>query len=151
MNIHQLKVRALTLMTVTVIAVALVGGCKGKDPVVGKWADDKGTTVEFKADKTFSQGSGDKAVLGKWDMTDKKVAINVETIGGKPADQVIQGIIDMISKMNPKGASPADIAKAKSMMKNISLTLSDDSKTLTMAPAEGSKGPGLTLKKQDDK
>lgn len=149
---RQQKVRTLSIFTAAVFAVALLSGCKNPDAgIIGKWNDTKGSSVTFNADKTFTQGSGTTSAAGKWSLKDKKLTVSIDTIGGKPADQVIQQLADMMAKMNPKGSSKSDTDKLKEQLKNITMTLSEDGKTLSIDGMKGgAAGAGGTLTKATD-
>jgi len=143
MNIRHPNGRALGLLVISAFAVALIGGCKSPESqIVGTWTA-QGTSVVFKADKTFSQTAQAMTATGKWSLNAKKVNMVVETIQGKPAEDALQQLAKM-------GVAADKIAKAKeSLKKGTDLLLSDDGKT--MKPAEAPAGMDITLTKQESK
>ncbi len=148
MNFRQHRVGTLALLTGAILATAMVGGCKNKESqIAGKWADDKGQTVEFKADKSFLQGTGNTATTGKWTFADPTITVSIEALGGKPIDEALKGFSDLAMKMNPNGKKP-DLAKLKAELASITMTLSDDGKKMTMKMPAGSNAPAVTLTKQ---
>ena len=137
MKNRQLMVKTLGILTATALAVILVAGCaKKENPVVGRWDDGHKGVVTFKEDNTFSVGTGANTAAGKWTLTDKKVAINIETVGGKPAEDKMKEIIDQVAKMNPKNNAKDMMAKMKESLK-INLTISEDGKTMTAEAKNG--------------
>ncbi len=122
------------MLLIATLGVAVIAGCKnGDSQVVGDWKDSSGKVTSFKADKTVTQGSGATLVAGKWSLDDKVVSIEIDTIGGKPADQ----FIDQFAKM----LKPDQAAKAKEMLKSVKFKLSDDGKSLALQAPEGQKVP----------
>jgi hypothetical protein len=147
MNNRHRNGSALGLVIVAAFAVALIGGCKKADSrMIGTWTDPQGTVVTFNADNTFSQGSGATSANGKWSISDKKVTLNLEKIGGKPIDEAIDNIQKMLSAKSPQAVTPDQMAKLKAHMKAISFTLSENGKTMAL---DGS--PNVTMTKNEAK
>ncbi len=154
MNIRHLGSRTLGVIAVAAIAASMIGGCKNADAaVVGDWKDSKGQIVTFKADKTISQGTGAQLVAGKWSLSDKKVTMTIETIGGKPAEQFINDQLSQIEKINPKMVTPEIRKSALEEIKGLNFTLSDDAKTMNIVATSGKTPTGAegTLTKVEAK
>ena len=132
MNNRLFRVRA-TLILVAAYAITGLFGCKGKDSaVVGKWVDEHGATLMFKADHSFAEGDPEKGAIGTWTAEDKKVTVMIKTMGGKSTDQ----FVDEQVKSHPGILTPAQIESTKKQIRQpAEFTLSDDGKSITLSDA----------------
>jgi len=137
MNNRRQRVRTLVLLTATVLAVALVGGCKKKDDIAGTWKDPKGTAIEVKDDKTFTVGTGAQSGTGHWVLADKKITLTVEMAGGKPVADQLKTAEDQINKSPlPPDQKKKYLAQLKSAAV-LNFTISEDAKTMTITTPDG--------------
>ena len=122
---------------VLVLIVALVGGCQpGKGPIVGNWMGTAGEPWVFKADQTFKQGDGEGAVTGRWFISDKKIAITIQQIGGKPPEEELRKFAIRRAGGDAYLNSPEAIAAEVKRLSSMNYLLSDDGKTMSEAGAE---------------
>lgn len=147
MIFRHFSAKGATFVTAAMLAVALVGGCKG-NPVPGDWKDARGAIMSFKADGTVTQnGGGAKGMNGKWTLADKVVAVKVVTIAGMTPDRYLESLKPLLAQMDPKGDVNADIAKAKAGLDKLTFKMSDDGKTMTVDVTGAPAGAMGTLTK----
>jgi hypothetical protein len=116
--------------------VLLSLSCKGSDErVIGTW--QAGTqSVEFRADKTFSTGTGPQAIAGTWSFDGKKVSASIATIGGKSVSDLMDQV-DKVQSAMPGSAGQAEKFK-DALTKPLEFELSEDGKALkTQNPLSG--------------
>jgi len=128
----------------SLVALTVAAGCKGKgDPIVGKWTDFEGAEIVFKADNSFSQGTG--STSGKWAFSDGKLTVTLEKIGGVPAVTYFL----KNSSLSLKDLTATELAVLRQQTSGIVLILSKDGKKL--APADPMLSPVRTLTKVEAK
>ena len=126
------------------MVVVFAYGCKAKAEIAGTWNGPQGQSFTFRDDKTFTEGTGIKQATGKWTLDDRRVVLNIETVGGKSFDENIEDYATKTGTHPPKG----QVAKLKAQMSHVELALSDDSKSLT---ARSEDGKLATFTKDDGK
>jgi hypothetical protein len=117
----------------------LLAGCKNlESQLVGTWTGPGNQNLDLKADKSFSLGSGNFALAGKWDVKDNKtVHLDVATVGGKPKEQALDDLMKMAAAMVPKEKLAEEKKKAQDQLNNMNLAYDADKKSLTLAGPTG--------------
>jgi hypothetical protein len=137
MNIRLPRFSTLWLLP----AVCLLAGCHhALSDVTGVWHGPDGGVFMFNPDKTFSRGSEDMKTTGTWSLDGSRVSVVIDRVGDKSFDDYFAEL----TKSRFATSTADERAEAKTRLKNIAFSISDDAQSMTTIVGPGENSVVLT-------
>jgi hypothetical protein len=100
---RQISVR-VCLAAIVVLAALWLASCAEPSPLFGTWADNRGNTISFFDDNTFSTKIGDENYSGNFSLLLNSLTMNCTDIGLRVVTEWdIRGNILYLNWVTPEG------------------------------------------------